>query len=52
MLKNINYFIQAVIIYTFFLVGRLCGIKTSRKIFSFIFYKLGPLFKSKKLLKY
>ena len=51
MLKNINYFIQAIIIYLFFLIGRILGVKISRKLFSFIFLKLGPLFKSKKIIR-
>ncbi len=51
MLKKINYFIQAVFIYFFFLVGRILGIKLSRKIFSLIFLYLGPIFKSKKIIK-
>ena len=50
MLKKINYFIQAVFIYLFFLIGRISGIKLSRKIFSLIFLYLGPLFKSKKII--
>ena len=51
MFKKIYYLIQAVFIYLFFFIGRILGIKISRKIFSFIFLKLGPLFKSKKIIK-
>tara|TARA_B100000123_G_scaffold257276_1_gene221156 strand:+ start:250 stop:1104 length:855 start_codon:yes stop_codon:yes gene_type:complete len=51
MLKKINYLIQAIIIYLFFLIGRILGINLSRKIFSFIFLNLGPLFKSEKIIK-
>ena len=51
MFKKIYYLIQAVFIYSFFFIGRILGIKISRKIFSFIFLKLGPLFKSKKIIK-
>ena len=50
MLKKINYFFQAIIIYIFFLVGRILGIKISRKIFSWLFMYLGPLFKSKRII--
>ena len=50
MLKKINYFFQAIIIYIFFLVGRILGIKISRKIFSWLFIYLGPLFKSKRII--
>ena len=51
MFKKINYFFQAIIIYIFFLIARLCGIKASRNIFSFLFSKLGPFFKSEKVIK-
>ena len=51
MLKKINHFFQAIIIYIFFLVGRILGIKISRKIFSWLFIYLGPLFKSKRIIK-
>ena len=50
MIKTINYFFQAIIIYTFFFIGRILGIKLSRKIFSWLFVKIGPLFKSKKII--
>ena len=51
MIKKINYFFQALIIYTFFLVGRILGIKLSRKIFSTLFSLIGPFFKSTKIVK-
>ena len=51
MIKKINYFFQALLIYFLFLVARILGIKTSRKIFSFLFSNLGPFFKSKKIIK-
>ena len=47
MIKTINYFFQAIIIYFFFIVGFILRIKISRKIFSYLFSKIGPLFKSK-----
>ena len=50
MIKTINYFFQAIIIYIFFFIGRILGIKISRKIFSWLFLKIGPLFKSKKII--
>ena len=50
MLKNLNYFLQAVIIYLFFIIGKLLGRYLSKKIFSFLFSKLGPLFKSKDII--
>ncbi len=50
MLKNLNYFLQAVTIYLFFIIGKLLGRYLSKKIFSFLFSKLGPLFKSKNII--
>ena len=50
MLKNLNYFLQAVIIYFFFIIGKLLGKYLSKKVFSFLFSKLGPLFKSKDII--
>ena len=50
MLKVINYFFQSIIIYSFFLIGKILGIKTSRKLFSFLFLLIGPTFKSKKII--
>ena len=51
MLKKINYFFQTLVIFIFFLIGRILGIKISRAIFSSLFFYLGPLFKSKKIIK-
>ncbi len=51
MIKIIYYFIQSLFIYFFFLIGRLIGIKISRKIFSNIFFLIGPLFKSRKVIE-
>ena len=50
MMKIINYFLQAFIIYLIFFIGRMLGIKISRKIFSFLFSSIGPFFKSKKVI--
>ncbi len=50
MIKKINYFVQAFFIYSFFFMGRVFGIKISRKIFSFLFSFVGPFFKSKKTI--
>ena len=47
MIKTINYFFKAIIIYFFFIVGFILRIKISRKIFSYLFSKIGPIFKSK-----
>ena len=50
MIKKLNYFFQALIIYLIFFVGRILGIKISRKLFSHIFCLVGPIFKSKKII--
>jgi KDO2-lipid IV(A) lauroyltransferase len=50
MIKKINYFLQAFLIYLFFLIGRILGIKISRKVFAFLFSFFGPFIKSKKIL--
>ena len=50
MLKILNYFLQSILIYFFFLIGRIVGLKISRKIFSNLFLILGPIFKSKKII--
>ena len=51
MIKSIKYFFQAIIIYILFIFGRLLGIETSRKIFSYIFSLLAPKFKSKQIIE-
>tara|TARA_B100000900_G_scaffold407595_1_gene420527 strand:- start:12 stop:869 length:858 start_codon:yes stop_codon:yes gene_type:complete len=50
MIKKINYLIQTIIIYIFFLIGRLLGLKLSRKLFSFLFLTIGPFIKSKRII--
>ena len=50
MIKIINYFFQSIIIYFFFIIGRLMGLTLSRKLFSYVFLKIAPLFKSKKVI--
>ena len=51
MTKKINYFLQAIFIYLFFLLGRILGLKISRKIFSLLFSFIGPFFKSKTIIE-
>ena len=51
MIKIFNYFLQSIIIYLFFLVGRIVGLKISRNLFSLLFSFLGPMFKSKKIIE-
>ena len=50
MIKLIKYFFQSLLIYIFFLIGRISGIKLSRLFFSKFFLTFGPLFKSRKII--
>ena len=50
MKKKIFYFFQSFIIYLFFFVSKILGLRLSRKLFSFVFSKIGNLFKSKKII--
>ena len=49
--KIIIYFLQSILIYIFFIIGRIFGIKISRRIFSHLFFLIGPIFKSSKIIK-
>tara|TARA_B100000902_G_scaffold398555_1_gene465751 strand:- start:2606 stop:3466 length:861 start_codon:yes stop_codon:yes gene_type:complete len=51
MIKIFNYFFQSIFIYLLFLIGWILGIKRSKKFFSFLFYIVGPLFKSKSIVE-
>ena len=46
-MKQIKYLFQFIIIILFFLIFKILGLKISKIISSFIFKKIGPLFKSK-----
>ena len=48
MIKYTKYFFQSSLIYLFFIIGRMLGLKISRKIFAYLFLFVGPLLKSKK----
>ena len=50
MIKIFNYFCQSIFIYLFFFVGRVLGLSLSRKIFGYLFFIIGPFFKSKKII--
>ena len=50
MIKTIKYFLQSIIIYTFFIIIKFIGLKFSRKLFAIIFNKIGPLIKSSKII--
>ena len=46
MIKIIKYFFQAIIIYFFFIVIKIIGLKLSRNFFAYLFNKVGPVIKS------
>ena len=50
MIKKFIYFFQALIVYIFFLIAKLIGLTLSRKVFSYIFKKIGPIIKSEKII--
>ncbi len=50
-MKVIKYLIEATFVYFFFLIGVLLGKNLSRKLFSALFLKIGPFFKSKKIIE-
>ncbi len=45
-MKIIKYFIQSIVIYFFFLLIKIIGLKLGRKVFSVVFKKIGPLIKT------
>ena len=49
-MKIFKYFIEAVFIYIFFIIIKVLRINFSRKLFSYIFNKIGPLIKSKEII--
>ena len=51
MIKIIKYFFQSILVYLFFFIGFILGIKLSREIFANLFSIIGPVFKSKKIIK-
>jgi len=50
MIKIIKYFFQAIIVYLFFIIIKLIGLKFSRKFFSYLFNSIGLLIKSEKII--
>ncbi len=50
MRKKTFYFFQSILIYFFYFISRIIGLKLSRILFSFIFMKVGNVFKSKKTI--
>ena len=51
MTKIFNYLIQSIFIYFFLLIGFILQLKISRKLFGYIFLFIGPMIKSKKIIK-
>ena len=49
-IKTIKYFLQAIFIYLFFIIIKLIGLTMSRKFFSSLFNKIGPLIKSNQII--
>ena len=50
MIKPIKYFFEAFFVYLFFLIAKFIGLSLSRKFFSFIFKKIGPIIRSNNIL--
>ena len=50
-MKNIKYFFEALIIYSIFLIIKILGINIGRKISTFLFLKVGSLFRSNENIK-
>ena len=50
-MKNIKYILEALIIYPIFLIIKILGINIGRKISTFLFLKVGSLFRSNKNIK-
>ena len=50
MIKVFIYFFQSVVVYIFFIFGRILGLKASQRLFSKLFQFLGPKFKSKEII--
>ena len=50
MIKILKYFVQSIIVYLLFIIGKIIGLKLSRKIFSNFFLFVGPFFKSRKII--
>tara|TARA_B100001063_G_C16708662_1_gene526747 strand:- start:277 stop:1140 length:864 start_codon:yes stop_codon:yes gene_type:complete len=50
MIKILKYLFQSIIVYIFFILGRILGLKISRNFFSKLFQLLGPKIKSNKII--
>jgi len=50
MIKITKYFFEAIFIYSFFIISKLIGLTLSRKLFSFVFRKIGPIIRSNNII--
>ncbi len=50
MIKILKYLFQAIVVYIFFIFGKILGLQISRNLFSKLFQLLGPKFKSNKII--
>ena len=51
MKKSLKYFLEAIFVYSSFIIARILGLSLSRNIFSFIFRMFGPLIRSNIIIK-
>ena len=51
MIKIFSYLLQSILIYFFYLIGLIMGLKISRKIFARFFLMIGPIFRSKTIVQ-
>ena len=51
MIKILKYFLQSIIIYLIFFLIKIFGLKISRIVFAYVFQKIGPIIKSKKIIE-
>ena len=49
-IKTISYLFQSILLYFFFLIGFILGIKISRTLFAFLFSVIGPIFRSREII--
>ena len=51
MIKISKYFLQSILIYSIFFLIKIFGLKISRIVFAYVFQKIGPMIKSKKIVE-
>ena len=51
MMKISKYFLQSILIYSIFFLIKIFGLKISRIVFAYVFQKIGPMIKSKKIIE-